>query len=124
MVTECVFCSCENEEILFSNDIAFVIKDSSPVNPGHLLIIPFRHIDNYFNLTTQERRAIATLIEKAKEYLVERYAPDGYNIGVNIGEAAGQTIMHVHVHLIPRYYGDTPNPRGGVRGVIPEKQAY
>lgn len=121
---KCVFCSCDDEEILFSDDLAFVIKDSFPVNPGHLLVIPFRHVDDYFNLTSKERESITLLLIKAREYLINHYAPDGYNIGVNIGEAAGQTIMHVHIHLIPRYYKDIPDPRGGVRGVIPTKQAY
>jgi diadenosine tetraphosphate (Ap4A) HIT family hydrolase len=122
-VTSCPFCSCE-DEVLFSNALAFVIEDSFPVNRGHLLVIPFRHVESVFDLTPQEGQAAFSLLEQAQAYLDQEYAPDGYNVGVNVGQAAGQTIPHVHIHVIPRYRGDVPSPRGGVRGVIPHKQSY
>jgi len=89
-----------------------------------MLVIPFRHVPDYFSLTEEEKNAIWELVEEVKNFLDRRFKPDGYNIGINIGKAAGQTIMHVHVHVIPRYWGDCEDPRGGVRGVIPEKQKY
>jgi diadenosine tetraphosphate (Ap4A) HIT family hydrolase len=118
----CVFCQI-NESVL-ENDLAIAFYDKYPVNKGHLLIIPKRHIEQYFDLTDQERSAIDSLLLEGKRLLDEQYQPDGYNIGINCGEAAGQTIFHVHVHLIPRFRGDMEDPRGGVRGVIPEKRIY
>jgi len=88
------------------------------------LIIPFRHFASYFDATREEKLAILELIDRAKEFLDREFKPDGYNIGVNVGEAAGQTIMHVHIHVIPRYAGDTEDPTGGVRNVIPERGNY
>lgn len=121
---ECPFCSNKRGKILLSNELAFVIEDSYPVNRGHLLVIPFRHVKSVFELTSQEKSAILALLEQAQILLDREYAPNGYNVGVNVGEAAGQTILHTHIHLIPRYWGDVSNPRGGVRGVIPSKQSY
>jgi diadenosine tetraphosphate (Ap4A) HIT family hydrolase len=106
------------------NELAYVRPDNFAVSPGHVLVIPFRHVTNFFDLTTAERIAVMDLLTEARTVVEQRHRPDGYNIGVNVGEAGGQTIPHVHVHLIPRYRGDVPNPRGGVRGVIPLKQAY
>lgn len=118
----CPFCLI-NEYVL-ENDLAFAIFDKFPVSKGHLLIIPKRHVADFFDLTTEEKKAIDDLLGKGKSLLDSDYLPDGYNVGINCGEAAGQTIFHVHVHLIPRYAGDLDNPRGGVRGVIPEKRIY
>jgi diadenosine tetraphosphate (Ap4A) HIT family hydrolase len=118
----CVFCTIN--DIVLENDLARAFYDKYPVNKGHLLIIPKRHIAQYFDLTDQERRAIDSLLFEGKKLLDEQYQPDGYNIGINCGEVAGQTIFHVHVHLIPRFRGDMEDPRGGVRGVIPEKRIY
>ena len=118
----CVF--CQITDIVLENELALAFYDKYPVNKGHLLIIPKRHVEQYFDLTEQERMAIDELLFKGKKMLDEQYQPDGYNIGINCGEAAGQTIFHVHVHLIPRYDGDMEDPRGGVRGVIPEKRKY
>jgi diadenosine tetraphosphate (Ap4A) HIT family hydrolase len=118
----CVFCTIN--DIVLENDLAIAFYDKYPVNKGHLLIIPKRHIEQYFDLTDQERSAIDSLLLEGKRLLDEQYQPDGYNIGINCGEAAGQTIFHVHVHLIPRFRGDMEDPRGGVRGVIPEKRIY
>ncbi|WP_420885511.1 HIT family protein [Candidatus Syntrophocurvum alkaliphilum] len=119
---KCIF--CEIKEKVLENDLAFAIYDKYPVNPGHMLIIPKRHVADYFDTTIQERQAIDKLVMDCKNLLDEKYKPDAYNIGINCGEDAGQTIFHVHVHLIPRYKGDLDNPTGGVRGVIPEKRIY
>jgi diadenosine tetraphosphate (Ap4A) HIT family hydrolase len=115
---------CRPEGILFENDLAYVKPDKFPVNPGHLLIIPKRHVTDYFLTTEKEKVALLLLLDRAKKYLDDNHAPAGYNVGINVGEAAGQTIAHVHMHLIPRYRGDLENPRGGVRGVIPSRQSY
>lgn len=120
--SNCVFCAVE--DAVLQNGLAYARFDKYPVTPGHLLFIPRRHVASYFDCTEDEMRALWELIEAGRRLLDGRYSPDGFNIGINIGEAAGQTVMHVHVHLIPRYRGDTPNPRGGVRGVIPERQSY
>lgn len=119
---DCPF--CRPESVLFENDIAYVKLDKYPVNPGHLLIIPRRHVADYFLTTEAEKAAMLSLLDKAKQYLDGEHAPAGYNVGINVGAVAGQTIMHVHLHLIPRYHGDLDKPRGGVRGVIPAKQSY
>lgn len=118
----CIF--CQINEIVLENELALAFFDKYPVNKGHLLIIPKRHVEQYFELTEQERRAVDRLLFQGKNMLDQKHHPDGYNIGINNGEAAGQTIFHVHVHLIPRYNGDMDDPRGGVRGVIPEKRIY
>jgi diadenosine tetraphosphate (Ap4A) HIT family hydrolase len=120
--TRCPFCSFD--DAVMRNDLAYARFDSSPVNRGHLLLIPMRHEPDFFSTTGAERAALLALLQRAKVYLDEKFHPDGYNVGVNVGTAAGQTVGHVHVHLIPRYRGDMENPRGGVRGVIPAKQSY
>lgn len=119
---DCPF--CVESDHLIKNSFAFVRRDRFAVSPGHLLIVPFRHVSSFFDLTTEERLAVWELLPAAKALVEETHTPDGYNIGVNVGEAGGQSVWHVHVHLIPRYLGDVPNPRGGVRGVIPMKQNY
>ncbi len=122
---ECIFCNLDqNREILAENDLAIAFYDAFPVNPGHTLIIPKRHVANYFELTEEECVAIQALLKIVKDTVEEKFHPDGYNIGVNVNEAAGQSVFHVHMHLIPRYIGDVENPKGGVRGVIPAKQKY
>ena len=118
----CPFCSSNN--ILLANGLAFACFDKYPINKGHLLVIPQRHVATWFDAFEDEKAALLTLLDEGKRFLEERFAPDGYNIGINIGVAAGQTIMHLHIHLIPRYCGDCENPRGGVRGVIPSRQSY
>lgn len=118
----CPFCS--PDKILFENGLAYVKEDAYPVSPGHLLVIARRHAPDWFSLTPEEQAAMLDLLDRAKAYLDARYHPAGYNAGVNCGEAAGQTVPHVHLHLIPRYAGDCPDPRGGVRGVIPARQSY
>lgn len=118
----CPFCTIP--EKVLENELSFATFDKYPVSNGHLLIIPKRHTANYFDLTYEERLAIDELLHKGKDLLDNRFTPDGFNMGINCGETAGQTIFHVHVHLIPRYRGDLENPRGGVRGVIPDKRIY
>ena len=118
----CVFCNIS--EVVLENELALAFFDKYPVNEGHLLIIPKRHVEQYFDLTAEERNAIDQLLFEGKKMLDEQSKPDGYNIGINCGEDAGQTIFHVHAHLIPRFKGDMEDPRGGVRGVIPEKRMY
>lgn len=118
----CPFCTIEN--IVLENELALAFFDKYPVNRGHLLIISKRHVKGYFDLSWEERSAIDDLVFAGKALLDGKFKPDGYNIGINCGEAAGQTIFHVHVHLIPRYKDDMDDPRGGVRGVIPEKRIY
>ncbi len=122
MESKCIFCN--QEEIILKNELAWARYDKYPVSPGHLLIITKRHVADFFDTTIEERRALNDLLEECKKMLDREYSPDGYNIGVNCGTAAGQTIMHLHIHLIPRYQGDIDNPRGGVRGVIPDKRIY
>jgi diadenosine tetraphosphate (Ap4A) HIT family hydrolase len=109
---------------VLENELAYVRRDLYPVSPGHLLIIPRRHVSDWFDLDITEREAILVLAEEARALLANECSPDGFNIGVNVGEAAGQTVWHAHLHLIPRYSGDVPNPRGGVRALIPSKQQY
>lgn len=124
-MNDCPFCLAENErEIIMSSALSLSFFDGFPVSPGHALIIPRRHVASFFDLTQDERQDMFNMVDDVKRILDDRFHPDGYNIGVNIGEAAGQSIFHVHLHLIPRYSGDVPNPRGGVRGVIPHKQSY
>lgn len=119
---ECPFCNIEAP--ILENDLAFVVFDRYPVNPGHVLILPKRHIESFFETTPYECIAMLSLLAEIRRRTRAELAPDGYNIGVNVGEAAGQTVMHVHMHLIPRFHGDVENPRGGVRGVIPTRQSY
>ncbi|MCK9581511.1 MAG: HIT domain-containing protein [Methanoregula sp.] len=117
-IPDCPFCHPPNEEIVAGNALCFAIRDRFPVTEGHLLIIPFRHTPDYFSLTPEEKLAITDLIEECRKISDEKLQPAGYNIGYNIGTAAGQTVMHCHCHFIPRYRGDTDNPRGGVRRVV------
>ena len=114
----------DESRVINENKYAFAIKDGYPVTEGHALIIPERKVPSYFDLNDEEKQAMLELLETTRELLFDLYNPDGFNIGINDGEAAGQTIMHCHIHLIPRYFGDTKYPRGGVRGVIPNKQSY
>ena len=114
----------DNRKKIFSNKIGFIIEDKFPVTKGHLLIVPFRVYSNYFDSTNEELLGFSELLKYAKKYSEEKFSPAGFNIGVNCGEAAGQTIDHMHIHLIPRYNGDVKDPTGGIRGVIPNKQKY
>jgi len=105
---------CSDVTAVLANEHAYALNDKYPLSPGHLLLITRRHMASFFDTSSAERCALLALLVQAKTLLDEKFAPRGYNIGVNVGETAGQTIMHVHVHLMPRYAGDTPDPRGGV----------
>lgn len=122
--TSCPFCTLGSEKILLETDNWYLFYDHYPVSKGHLLMIPKEHRENIFECSDVELEEFWSTVNKAKDYLEGNYNPDGYNIGINTNESAGQTVFHAHVHLIPRYVGDVEDPRGGVRGVIPGKQKY
>lgn len=124
-MTNCPFCHLANDvEIIQESNLSVAFLDKYPVNPGHTLIIPKRHVASYFDLTEEEILDMNRLLKIVQPIIKMRYQPDGFNIGINVGLTAGQSIFHVHLHLIPRYQGDVENPRGGVRGVIPARQNY
>ena len=106
------------------NDHAYVVRDGFPVSEGHTLIIPKRHVSSWFETHAIEKAAILQAMDEVKLLLDDEFSPDGYNVGINDGEAAGQTVLHLHVHLIPRYKGDSEDPRGGVRWIVPDKAKY
>lgn len=120
----CLFCNPPGERTFFSDHLVIGLWDGYPVSPGHALLISRRHIPTWFDATPEERTALMDAVDAAKAEIERRYRPDGYNIGINSSAAAGQTIFHLHVHLIPRYFGDAANPRGGVRNVIPGRGDY
>jgi diadenosine tetraphosphate (Ap4A) HIT family hydrolase len=120
----CPFCNPLAEDIVVKNDLCYAWWDLYPVSNGHLLVIPFRHTLDFFSMTVEEKQAVLALIDECKGVIEEKFRPAGYNIGFNVGEAAGQTVMHCHCHVIPRYVGDVEEPRGGVRGVVPWKRGY
>lgn len=111
-------------EIICETATCVAFFDGYPVSPGHALIVPKRHVSSYFDLTDHEREAMNVMLQYVKRVVDERFHPDGYNFGINVGQAAGQSVYHCHMHLIPRYAGDVENPKGGVRGFIPKKQKY
>jgi diadenosine tetraphosphate (Ap4A) HIT family hydrolase len=118
----CPFCG--ESAVVIENGLAYAHYDSYPVSAGHCLVTPRRHVAEYFQATAAEKAAIWELVDELKPIIDRQFSPDGYNIGVNVGAAAGQSIPHLHIHVIPRYLGDVENPQGGVRGVIPHKQKY
>ena len=121
----CIFCKIRKEELQFENQLAYSSIDSYPVSEFHSLIVPKRHVEAYFELTKEEIQACTELILKTKEKILKQDSSvKGFNIGTNVGKFAGQSIMHCHIHLIPRREGDVENPQGGVRSVIPKKQHY
>jgi len=120
----CPFCTLPKERIILSNSLGMVIRDGYPISPGHTLVIPRRHIGSFFDLQPEERDLLLSLLEESKQGLDKEFHPDGYNIGINDGPSAGQTVPHLHIHLIPRYSGDQEDPRGGIRWIIPEKAKY
>jgi diadenosine tetraphosphate (Ap4A) HIT family hydrolase len=119
----CLFCK-DPRGVSLERELAYSARDTYAVSPGHTLVIPRRHVASFFDLTPEEINACMGLITEERMRLDEEFKPDGYNIGVNVGQAAGQSIFHVHIHLIPRYEGDVENPQGGVRHVIPKKGHY
>jgi len=120
----CPFCSPPAGEIVLENRFWYARHDKYPVSKGHMLVIPFRHVQDCFGINDGERSTLFELLDGCRAVIDERYAPDGYNIGANIGYPAGQSVMHCHIHVIPRYAGDVDAPRGGIRGVIPHKRVY
>jgi len=120
----CPFCSLPSDRHVLANDRVIAIRDAFPVAPGHTLVIPRRHVGSFFDVTDDERAAMMQLLIQARDDLEREFGPSGYNIGINDGPAAGQTVPHLHIHLIPRYAGDCADPRGGVRWIMPEKADY
>ena len=121
---DCPFCSLPRSRINDENEHGLLIRDGFPVSPGHSLVIPKRHVLSFFDTSEDERSDLFRLLDAAKHIISKELNPDGYNVGINDGAAAGQTVPHLHIHLIPRYFGDLPDPRGGVRWVIPGKADY
>lgn len=109
---------CAANDVLIENKLAYVRFDNNSLSRGHILIVPRRHVPDFFDMTSEERAAVDELLQAAHKEISARFSPDGFNIGVNVGKAAGQNRMHVHIHLIPRYVGDVPDPSGGVRCVL------
>lgn len=109
---------------MIEGELGFAAWDRHPASPGHFLVMPYRHFSDYFNTTDEERAELWRLVAEGKKMADEKHNPDGYNIGINVGVWAGQSIPHLHIHVIPRYKGDVENPKGGVRGVIPRNKLY
>lgn len=124
MNPSCPFCHLPVEQIVLENQLAMAFFDKYPVQKGHLLIIPKRHAETYFHATPEEIVAMDALARQGRDLLQKKYNPQGYNLGVNVGYYGGQTVMHLHLHLIPRYIGDVPDPRGGIRKAIPNLVPY
>jgi len=124
MRLQCPFCSLPQERVVHSSELGVVIRDAFPISPGHTLVVPRRHVGSFFELLPNERNQLLDLLDLARQGLDAELNPGGYNIGVNDGAVAGQTVPHLHIHLIPRYRGDQQDPRGGVRWLFPEKARY
>jgi diadenosine tetraphosphate (Ap4A) HIT family hydrolase len=120
----CIFCHLPNERILEANEFGFIIRDAYPISPGHTLVIPRRHLGSFFDLEISEKNGLLDLLDYAKKALDSELSPQGYNVGINDGAVAGQTIPHLHIHLIPRFKGDQKDARGGVRWIFPDKADY
>jgi len=128
MPNDCPFCEIANSDtenrIIEQSDLAFAVRDGFPISEGHTLIIPKRHVASFFEITSEEREVLFKLLDSAKNLLDKELNPDAYNIGINDGAVAGQTVAHLHIHLIPRYEGDMVDPRGGIRWIMPDKAKY
>ena len=124
MSKTCPFCSSLRSRVYLENELALAILDGFPISEGHSLIIPRRHVSSIFEIQKNELLSLFNLLADARNKLTEQFSPDGFNIGINDNEAAGQTINHVHIHLIPRYKGDQEDPRGGIRWIFPDKAKY
>ncbi|MCB1864812.1 MAG: HIT family protein [Chromatiales bacterium] len=124
-VEECRFCQRKSgRRVMIEGQYGFAAFDRHPASEGHFLVIPHRHFASYFDINDAERDELWSLVAQGKAMVDEKFRPDGYNIGINVGKWAGQSIPHLHIHVIPRYKGDVENPKGGVRGVIPDKKLY
>ena len=120
----CPFCNPPPQRIVIEGVAAMALWDSYPLNPGHVLIVPRRHVASWFEATAAERDEMLRLADDARRIVTEKHRPNAFNLGINDGAEAGQTVPHLHLHLIPRYRGDVPDPRGGVRWIIPDRAAY
>ncbi|MCK4864488.1 MAG: HIT family protein [Gammaproteobacteria bacterium] len=124
MSDECIFCTFRDERFIGECEHTLTFIDTYPATPGHTLVVTKRHFASFFEATEDELLAIGKAIQKAKVILDKEFSPDGYNIGINVGEAAGQSVHHLHVHVMPRYKGDVEDPRGGVRWILKNKANY
>ena len=122
--TTCPFCGIATKRIVIENAAAIALHDAFPVAEGHTLVVPRRHVSSIYEVSDSEQTQLWQLVAQVRTSLVEEFSPVGFNIGINDGEAAGQTVPHAHIHIIPRYEGDVPDPRGGIRWIIPEKAVY
>jgi diadenosine tetraphosphate (Ap4A) HIT family hydrolase len=120
----CTYCNLAPARIFDETALSIAFKDVFPVSPGHTLIIPKRHVESYFDLTNQEREDMTALMIRVKAKLKDELQPHAFNIGINEGFAAGQTVSHINMHLIPRFKGDVPEPRGGIRWIFPDKAVF
>ena len=123
MTSDCIFCQ-PDRLILAQSALSLAFPDGFPVSKGHTLVVPKRHVVSLWEMTAEEYMDAFDLVRQVKKVLEEMFAPQGFNVGVNCGETAGQSVFHAHIHVIPRYTGDVPNPRGGVRNIIPGKGNY
>jgi ATP adenylyltransferase len=123
-VGDCPFCHPRADRVFHEGRHVLGLWDGFPVSPGHALIVPRRHVADWFEASPEERSELVEAIDTVRAAIRERHLPDGFNVGMNLGEAAGQTVPHLHLHVIPRYSGDSDDPRGGVRWVLPAKAAY
>jgi diadenosine tetraphosphate (Ap4A) HIT family hydrolase len=124
MPTKCPFCDVALSRIQLENEVGIAILDAFPVSEGHTLIVPRKHVASLYDLPINEQATLWQLVGEVRGYLFQKYHPDGFNIGINDGQAAGQTVMHSHIHVIPRQAGDDPDPRGGIRRVVTGKAQY
>jgi len=120
----CVFCRTSGLEVWKKTRFGLALHDRYPVSEGHTLIVPHRHVESFFDLSFEEQSDLLRLVVKCRNELIRTHEPSGFNVGVNDGVTAGQTVLHAHIHLIPRYQGDQDDPRGGVRFVLPDKAPY
>jgi diadenosine tetraphosphate (Ap4A) HIT family hydrolase len=121
---QCPFCHPDRSRMFHEGELVIGLWDRFPVSDGHVILVPKRHVATWFDAATDEQMELIATIDVARKHILARYTPDGFNLGVNVGEAAGQTIFHLHLHIIPRYRGDVADPTGGVRQVIPGKGNY
>ena len=124
MEAQCPFCNLPKERVWFDSQDSLAILDGFPLTPGHTLVIPKRHVASIFELPQEELNHLSAVVTKVRKILKAKYQPDAFNIGINDGLAAGQTVTHAHIHVIPRKAGDVPDPRGGIRWIIPDKAKY
>jgi len=124
MTDNCIFCNPDSDRVFIDTAHWYAMWDAYPVSPGHALIIPKLHIEHWFDAAEQLQGELTKAIDVVRSRIDSRHSPDAYNVGFNAGEAAGQTVFHLHIHVIPRYSGDVPDPRGGVRAVVPDKANY